>query len=119
MYFFFQLDQTSLGMPDRTYLVRGLNDSSTAAYYQLMVKSAKLLGANEDIVEKELLKALHFEMALANVSDFICEAHSKVSVTSFVTAAYTVRLLIKTVFEFFVQFNFFYAFIENIGNCKI
>lgn len=60
-------------MPDRTYLVRGLNDTSTAAYYQLMVKSAKLLGANEDIVEKELLKALHFEMALANVSDFRCK----------------------------------------------
>ena len=62
-------------MPDRTYLVRGLNDSSTAAYYQLMVKSAKLLGADESTVENELLKALHFEMALANVSVFIFRNH--------------------------------------------
>lgn len=62
------LDQTSLGMPDRTYLVRGLNDSSTAAYYKLMVKSAKHLGANKTTVENELLKALQFEIALANFS---------------------------------------------------
>lgn len=57
-----------MGMPDRAYLIRGLNDSSTSAYYKLMVKSATLLGADEKIAEKELLKALHFEIALANVS---------------------------------------------------
>ncbi|GIY26782.1 hypothetical protein CDAR_530091 [Caerostris darwini] len=62
------LDQTSLGMPDRTYLVKGLNDSSTAAYFNLMVKTAKKLGANEETVEEELMQALNFEISLANYS---------------------------------------------------
>ncbi|XP_042901081.1 neprilysin-2 isoform X3 [Parasteatoda tepidariorum] len=62
------LDQTSLGMPDRTYLVKGLNDSSTEAYFNLMIKTAKKLGANEQTVEKELLQALNFEITLANYS---------------------------------------------------
>lgn len=62
------LDQTSLGMPDRTYLIRGLNDSSTAAYFKLMVKSAVQLGAEESFAQEELEKALDFEIALANFS---------------------------------------------------
>lgn len=55
-------------MPDRTYLVRGLNDTSTAAYYRQMVKAAVRLGANEATAERELLEALKFEMTLANVN---------------------------------------------------
>ncbi|XP_042912794.1 neprilysin-2-like, partial [Parasteatoda tepidariorum] len=55
-------------MPDRTYLVNGLSDSGTKAYYNLMVKAAKKLGANEETVEKELLEALNFEITLANYS---------------------------------------------------
>ncbi|GIY38475.1 hypothetical protein CDAR_222011 [Caerostris darwini] len=55
-------------MPDRTYLVKGLNDSSTAAYFNLMVKTAKKLGANEETVEEELMQALNFEISLANYS---------------------------------------------------
>ncbi|GFT19377.1 neprilysin-2 [Nephila pilipes] len=62
------LDQTSLGMPDRTYLVKGLNDSSTAAYFQLMVKAAKKLGADKATAEEELMQALNFEITLANFS---------------------------------------------------
>ncbi|KAH9507107.1 NEDD8 protease nep2 [Dermatophagoides farinae] len=59
------LDQTSLGMPDRNYYNNGLNDSSVAAYYKLMVDSAVFLGANRTIAEKEMLDALQFETTLA------------------------------------------------------
>ncbi|KAG8183509.1 hypothetical protein JTE90_003859 [Oedothorax gibbosus] len=62
------LDQTSLGVPDRTYLVRGLNDTTTAAYFKLMVGAAKKLGADPQKAEKELKEALDFEIALANFS---------------------------------------------------
>lgn len=60
------LDQTSLGMPDRNYLLRGLNDSAVAAYYKLMVDSAVFLGANRTIAEKEMYDALQFETTLAS-----------------------------------------------------
>lgn len=63
-----QLDQSSLGMPDRKYLMKGLNDTTVQAYYQLMVNSAVLLGANRSFAEKEMKDALMFEMQLANVS---------------------------------------------------
>jgi len=59
------LDQTSLGMPDRNYLLRGLNDSAVAAYYKLMVDSAVFLGANRTVAEKEMFDALQFETKLA------------------------------------------------------
>lgn len=62
------LDQTSLGMPDRTYLLKGLNDTSTAAYYKMMVKAANKLGADEKTSQEEMMKALNFEIALANYS---------------------------------------------------
>lgn len=50
-----QLDQASLGMPDRSYLLRGLNDSAVAGYYKLMVESAVMLGADRSRAEKEML----------------------------------------------------------------
>ena len=50
-----QLDQASLGMPDRSYLLRGLNDSAVAGYYKLMVESAVMLGATRSRAEKEML----------------------------------------------------------------
>ncbi|XP_054716984.1 neprilysin-2-like [Uloborus diversus] len=62
------LDQTSLGMPDRTYLMKGLNDTSTAAYFDLMVKAANLLGADKATSRDELKKSLDFEITLANYS---------------------------------------------------
>lgn len=55
-------------MPDRTYLIRGLKDTATAAYRRQMVKTAILLGANKAIAEIEMLEALKFEMTLANVN---------------------------------------------------
>ncbi|KAK8787379.1 hypothetical protein V5799_022845 [Amblyomma americanum] len=63
------LDQTSLGLPDRTYLLRGLNDSAVAAYLRLMVDAAQLLGASDRAAaERELRDALLFEITLANYS---------------------------------------------------
>ncbi len=63
-----QLDQASLGMPDRSYLLRGLNDSAVAGYYKLMVESAVILGANRTTAEEDMLETLKFETVLANVS---------------------------------------------------
>ena len=54
-------------MPDRSYLLKGLNDSAVAGYYKLMVESAVMLGANRSYDEKEMLEALKFETTLANV----------------------------------------------------
>jgi predicted metalloendopeptidase len=68
---FEQLDQASLGMPDRSYLLRGLNDSAVAGYYKLMVESAIILGANRTTAEEQMLEALKFETVLANVTKFI------------------------------------------------
>ena len=62
-----QLDQASLGMPDRSYLLRGLNDSAVAGYYKLMVESAVILGADKTTAEKEMMETLKFETILANV----------------------------------------------------
>lgn len=65
------LDQASLGMPDRSYLLRGLNDSAVAGYYKLMVESAVMLGANRERAEKEMIEgdtttsSLHFLPSLS------------------------------------------------------
>uniref|UniRef100_A0A482ZIU4 U24-Theriditoxin-Lha1d_1 n=1 Tax=Latrodectus hasselti TaxID=256736 RepID=A0A482ZIU4_LATHA len=48
-----ELDQTNLGMPSRDYLVSGLSDDATAAYFNLMVKSANKLGADESKSKKD------------------------------------------------------------------
>ncbi|XP_076365013.1 neprilysin-2-like isoform X2 [Tachypleus tridentatus] len=62
------LDQPVLGMPDRSYLIKGLNDSGVAAYYKLMVDSAVLLGATREAAEEQMLTSLNFEITLANFS---------------------------------------------------
>lgn len=41
-------------MPDRSYLLRGLNDSAVKGYYNLMVESAVILGANRSQAEIEM-----------------------------------------------------------------
>lgn len=58
-------------MPDRSYLLRGLNDTAVAGYYKLMVESAVMLGANRSTAEEEMLEALKFETILANVSQIL------------------------------------------------
>ncbi|XP_022689226.1 membrane metallo-endopeptidase-like 1 isoform X3 [Varroa jacobsoni] len=63
------LDQATLGLPDRTYLLKGMSDSVVKAYFKLMTEAASLLGAkNTDQTRKELEDALHFETMLANYS---------------------------------------------------
>ncbi len=64
-----QLDQPSFGLYDRDLLLKGVNDSSVLAYYDLMVKSAVLLGANQKIAKKQMMEVLEFETLLANVDN--------------------------------------------------
>jgi hypothetical protein len=45
-----------------------MNDSSVSAYYNLMVKSAVLLGADESLAKKQMMEVLDFETLLANVT---------------------------------------------------
>lgn len=59
------LDQASLGMPDRSYLLRGLNDSAVAGYYKLMVESAVMLGANRERAEKEMIEGDHLHLSFS------------------------------------------------------
>lgn len=61
-----QFDQTDLAL-DREYIIRGLEDEVVKAYYDYMVDTAVLLGAERPRAEKEMLAALQFEAALANV----------------------------------------------------
>lgn len=63
----FQLDQTDLGL-NREFLIRGLDDKVVKAYHDYQVDLAVIFGANRERAEKEMLDALNFEIALANVS---------------------------------------------------
>lgn len=75
-------------MPDRSYLLRGLNDSAVAGYFKLMVESAVILGADRERAEKDMLEALAFETILANVRVHTCTSHQceirRVLITMFV-----------------------------------
>lgn len=63
------LDQTSLELPDHTYLIRGLNDTAVEADLRLMVEATHLLGApDKETARTEIMDALHFEIMLANYS---------------------------------------------------
>lgn len=62
------VDQPLLGMPDRSYLLKGINDTAVKAYYKMMVESVVLLGVNRTYAEKEMVDVLDFEIALANMS---------------------------------------------------
>jgi membrane metallo-endopeptidase-like protein 1 len=63
-----ELDQSSLGLPDRSYYFKGMNDTTVAAYYNLMVESAVMLGASRDEARRQMLEALEFETSLAKIS---------------------------------------------------
>lgn len=62
------LDFGSLGLPDRSYYLKGLNDSIVSAYYDVMVESAVMLGAERPEARRQMLEALEFETALAKLS---------------------------------------------------
>jgi len=63
-----ELDQSDLGMPDRSYMIKGLNDPTVRSYYQLAIDAAVLLGADPKRAENELKDAIEFEIKLANLS---------------------------------------------------
>ncbi|KAH9383873.1 hypothetical protein HPB48_025682 [Haemaphysalis longicornis] len=63
------LDQTPLRLPDRTYMMRGLNDTAVEVYLRLMFEAAHLLGTpDKEAARTELMDALQFEITLANYS---------------------------------------------------
>ncbi|KAG9511152.1 Neprilysin-2, partial [Fragariocoptes setiger] len=67
--FVIDLDQSSLGLPERSYFMKGFNDTTVAAYYQLMIESAWLLGApRDDTTRQAMLDVLNFETNLAKLS---------------------------------------------------
>lgn len=52
----------------REYLTKGHDDKIVKAYYRYMVDVAVIYGADRNAAESELMDALNFEMALANVN---------------------------------------------------
>lgn len=63
----FQIDQAKLGLPSRKYYLDKSHAHEMQAYLDFQIKMATLLGANHEIVEKELKENLKFETAIANV----------------------------------------------------
>jgi len=62
-----QVDQGSLGLPNRKYLLKGFNDSTVQAYYETMIDMAIALGAqNKTRVKQEMMDVILFETRLAN-----------------------------------------------------
>lgn len=61
-----QLDEPGLGL-NREYIIHGLENESVKAYYDYMVDTAKMLGADEDRAKKEMSEVVKFETALAKV----------------------------------------------------
>ena len=62
-----QLDQATLGMPGREYLIKGLEDKDVKAYLEYQVGLATLLGADKESARKQQTEAVEFEIKLATV----------------------------------------------------
>ena len=62
-----QLDQATLGMPGREYLIKGLEDKDVKAYLEYQIGLATLLGADKELARKEQTEAVEFEIKLATV----------------------------------------------------
>ena len=62
-----QLDQASLGMPGREYLIKGLEDKDVQAYLDFQINLAVLLGADPNAAREEQSEAVQFEIDLAFV----------------------------------------------------
>ncbi|XP_031634008.1 neprilysin-2-like isoform X2 [Contarinia nasturtii] len=61
------IDQAGLGLR-REYLIKGFEDKVVKAYYEYMVDTAVIYGADRGLAERELKESLEFEMKLANIS---------------------------------------------------
>lgn len=53
---------------DRAILLKGIDDPVVEAYHSYQVDLAVIYGADKEIAKKEMMEALNFEIALANVS---------------------------------------------------
>lgn len=62
-----KLDQATLGMPGREYLLKGLQDKDVKAYLEYQIGLAVLLGADPVEARKEQTLAVEFEIQLATV----------------------------------------------------
>lgn len=63
-----ELDQSSLGLPDRSYYFKSFNDTTVKAYYDSMVESAVMLGASRLEAQRQMNEVLEFETSLARIS---------------------------------------------------
>ncbi|XP_053209328.1 neprilysin-2-like [Panonychus citri] len=64
-----EVDQAYLGVPDRKYLLKGMNDSTVKAYYKAIVDSASYIGQNsKEAIEKGASEIIDFETQLAKFS---------------------------------------------------
>lgn len=59
----------------RSFLLND-KDKTIKLYFDFMVEVAVIFGANHSTAQKEMLDALNFEKALANVSDHVFHFHS-------------------------------------------
>jgi hypothetical protein len=65
-----QIDQPEL-LPDREYLINGMDDPIVQAYHSYQVDSAVLYGARQICAELQMKEVVEFEFALANVRIFL------------------------------------------------
>lgn len=61
------MDQASLGMPGREYLIKGIEDKDVQAYLDFQINLAVLLGADPNAAREEQSEAVQFEIDLAFV----------------------------------------------------
>jgi len=62
-----EVDQPSLGL-SREYLIKGLEDKDVQAYLEYMVSTAIYFGAEPQVAEFQMRKALELELKLAEIS---------------------------------------------------
>ena len=67
---FSQVDHSRFGL-DQEYLLKGFENEEVKAYFKYQVDMAVIYGADRERAEQELLEALDFQIALANVSGMI------------------------------------------------
>lgn len=61
-----KIDQPVFGMSGR-FLQQGIAEPNVRAYYDFMVDTAVMFGANRTTAEQELLQSLQFEIDLSKV----------------------------------------------------
>ncbi|XP_033763934.1 neprilysin-1-like isoform X2 [Pecten maximus] len=62
------IDQPSLGMPDRKYFLNGRDDKTLKAYERFAVELAKAFGADSTSAEQQIREMVDFEIKIANLT---------------------------------------------------